>query len=54
MLEVGNGDLTYAECRSHFSLWAAMRSPLIIGTDLSMLASNLGEILKNPYLLAFS
>jgi hypothetical protein len=32
MLEVGNGDLTLAENRAHFALWAAMKSPLIIGT----------------------
>ncbi|KAL7793099.1 glycoside hydrolase family 27 protein [Trichoderma ceciliae] len=38
MLEVGNGDLTAAETRTHFALWAAMKSPLLIGTDLAQLA----------------
>lgn len=34
MLEVGNGDLTEEEWRSHFAIWAAMKSPLIIGTTV--------------------
>lgn len=32
MLEIGNGNVTDAEGRSHFALWAAMKAPLIIGT----------------------
>lgn len=35
MLEVGNGNLTLAENRAHFALWAIMKSPLIIGTAVS-------------------
>jgi alpha-galactosidase len=35
MLEVGNGNLTIEENRSHFALWAALKSPLIIGTPVS-------------------
>lgn len=54
MLEVGNGDLTPAETRSHFALWAAMKSPLLIGTDLKKISSGNVEILKNKYLLAFN
>ena len=34
MLEVNNGQLTLAENRAHFALWAAMKSPLLIGTDV--------------------
>ncbi|CZT44310.1 probable Probable alpha-galactosidase B [Rhynchosporium secalis] len=54
MLEVGNGQLTDAESRSHFAFWAAMKSPLIIGTDLSILKTSLVDVLKNKYLLAFN
>jgi alpha-galactosidase len=36
MLEVGNGDLTIEENRAHFALWAIMKSPLIIGTDVRL------------------
>ncbi|KAF8426768.1 alpha-galactosidase [Tirmania nivea] len=34
MLEVGNGAFTEAETRTHFGLWAALKSPLLIGTPL--------------------
>lgn len=53
MLEVGNGGLTYAESRSHFALWAAMKSPILIGTALDKLSQDLVTVLKNRYLLAF-
>jgi len=35
ILEVGNGVLTPAEERAHYSLWVVMKSPLLIGCDLS-------------------
>jgi alpha-galactosidase len=54
MLEVGNGNLTLEENRSHFAFWAAMKSPLIIGTALGELSSELVDVLKNRYLLAFN
>ncbi|EAW14901.1 glycoside hydrolase family 27 protein [Aspergillus clavatus NRRL 1] len=53
MLEVGNGDLTLAENRAHFALWAAMKSPLIIGTALDGIDPAHLEILLNKYLIAF-
>ena len=53
MLEVGNG-LTPAETRSHFALWAAMKSPLLIGTDVIKLPEHDIDVLKNKYLLAFN
>lgn len=34
MLENGNGALTLAEQRSHFTAWALAKSPLLIGTDV--------------------
>lgn len=34
MLEVGNGNLTFEENKSHFTLWAMMAAPLILGNDL--------------------
>lgn len=34
MLEVGNGDLTFEENRSHFTLWCFMAAPLILGNDV--------------------
>jgi hypothetical protein len=35
ILEVGNGVLTPAEERAHYSLWVVMKSPLLIGCDLT-------------------
>lgn len=34
MLEVGNGGCSEEEYRTHFSLWAMMKSPMIIGNDI--------------------
>ncbi|KAK4551724.1 hypothetical protein LTR86_010960 [Recurvomyces mirabilis] len=54
MLEVGNGNLTLTETRSHFAMWALMKAPLIIGTDLDKLSQENLDILLNMYLLAFN
>ncbi|KAF9886485.1 hypothetical protein FE257_011392 [Aspergillus nanangensis] len=53
MLEVGNGNLTAAENRAHFALWAVMKSPLIIGTALDKINDDNLAVLKNKYLLDF-
>ncbi len=34
MLEVGNGKLSVEENKSHFTLWAMMAAPLILGNDV--------------------
>lgn len=52
MLEVGNGVLTEAEERSHFSLWALMKSPLLIGCDLTKIPQSSLDILKAPEIIA--
>ncbi|CAI6333740.1 unnamed protein product [Periconia digitata] len=54
MLEVGNGNLTLEESRSHFSMWAALKSPLIIGTPLDGIKPEILEILSNKDLIAFN
>ena len=55
ILENGNGVLTLAEGRAHFSLWALMKSPLLVGCDLST-APCLAELptLLNKEVLAMS
>lgn len=53
MLEVGN-NLNLVEARTHFAFWAAMKSPLFIGTALDKLSAQNVSVLKNPYLLAFN
>ncbi|MFJ6653452.1 NPCBM/NEW2 domain-containing protein [Microbacterium sp. NPDC091313] len=37
MLEVGNGGMTLAEYRTHFSLWALLNAPLIAGNDIRLM-----------------
>ncbi len=34
MLEVGNGNLTVEENKAHFTLWAMLSAPLILGNDI--------------------
>ncbi|KAJ2936875.1 hypothetical protein H1R20_g210, partial [Candolleomyces eurysporus] len=54
MLEVGNGQLTYEEAKSHFTAWALMKSPLVIGTHLQGASQETLEILKNREIIAIN
>jgi alpha-galactosidase len=40
VLQVGNGGLTDAECRTHFGLWAVMKAPLILGSYVPKFTPN--------------
>ena len=55
ILEVGNDILTPDEGKAHFSLWAVMKSPLLIGCDLSKpdCISNV-TLFTNPEVLAIN
>ena len=52
MLEVGLGGMSDEEYKAHFSLWAALKSPLIIGADMSKLTARALTILNNPAVVA--
>jgi alpha-galactosidase len=52
MLEVGNGGLTLAESRSHFSLWALLAAPLMAGNDLATMKPEVRDILLNREVIA--
>nr|GLL28048.1 alpha-galactosidase 3 [Ipomoea trifida] len=52
MLEVGNGGMTYEEYRAHFSIWALMKAPLIIGCDVRNMTAETFEILSNTEVIA--
>jgi alpha-galactosidase len=52
MLEVGNGGMSETEYRSHFSLWAIMAAPLLIGTDLRKIQQQYLDILLNKEVIA--
>jgi alpha-galactosidase len=52
MLEVGNGKLTLAENRAHFSLWAMLAAPLLAGNDLPNMKPEIVKILTNRAVIA--
>ena len=52
MLEVGNGKLTMAENRAHFSMWAMLASPLLAGNDLPNMTPETKAILTNREVIA--
>ena len=49
--QVGNDGLTLAQQRSHFALWALLKSPLMIGADLRAISKESLAILKNREVL---
>ena len=52
MLEVGNGGMNGDEYRTHFSLWAMLAAPLIMGNDLTRMTPYTVEILTNREVIA--
>jgi alpha-galactosidase len=52
MLEVGNGELTPSENRSHFSFWALLAAPLMAGNDLREMKPEIHDILTNKEVIA--
>lgn len=52
MLEVGNGKLTLAENRTHFSMWAMLAAPLLAGNDLPHMTPEIKAILTNRDVIA--
>ena len=51
MLEVGRG-MTPDEDHTHFAMWCAMASPLLIGCDVTTMADSTRLLLANPELVA--
>jgi alpha-galactosidase len=52
MLEVGNGVLTPAESRAHFSLWCMLAAPLMAGNDIRSMDKFTLSILANREAIA--
>jgi alpha-galactosidase len=52
MLEVGNGKLSLAENRTHFSWWAMLAAPLLAGNDLPNMKPEVKAILTNKDVIA--
>lgn len=58
MLEVGNDVLTIPEEQTHFSLWAILKSPLVIGAALNDESTSINKdslaILSNQVVIGFN
>jgi alpha-galactosidase len=52
MLEVGNGKMTTAEYRAHFSFWCLLAAPLMAGNDLRNMTQETKDILMNKEVIA--
>ncbi|KAK2456303.1 alpha-galactosidase [Trifolium repens] len=52
MLEVGNGGMTTEEYRSHFSIWALAKAPLLIGCDIQAMDNTTYELITNSEVIA--
>jgi alpha-galactosidase len=52
MLEVGNGGMTPTEYRTHMSLWAIAKAPLLIGCDVRNISQDTLDLLTNPEVIA--
>lgn len=54
MLEVGLGGMTDEEYKAHFSMWAALKSPLLLGNDIREMDAATLSIINNPAIIAIS
>ncbi|KAF3161715.1 hypothetical protein TWF788_002406 [Orbilia oligospora] len=54
MLEIGNDNLDYEEQKLHFSIWAMVKSPLIMGHDIMHTSKQTLEILTNKDIIDLS
>lgn len=52
--EVGNGGLTDDESISHFSLWVAVKSPLMMSNIMTQIDPQTLSILQNPAVIAIN
>jgi alpha-galactosidase len=54
MLEIGNGALSAAEMRTHFSVWSILAAPLLAGNDLTTMTDEARDILTNSRVIALN
>ncbi|MEO5910774.1 MAG: glycoside hydrolase family 27 protein [Pelobium sp.] len=54
MLEIGNGKLTPAEDRAHFSMWSMIAAPLMAGNDLRSMEQRTIDVLTNREVIAIN
>ncbi|KAJ1596549.1 hypothetical protein NDA11_007507 [Ustilago hordei] len=54
MLHVGNRGLSIDESLVHLSMWAMVKSPLILGNDLTKMTNQTRAIIKNKHVIDIS
>ncbi|KAB5575336.1 glycoside hydrolase superfamily [Coniochaeta sp. 2T2.1] len=54
MLEIGTGTMTEYQEQTHFTFWAALKSPLIIGCDINNISDSSLAILKKEEIIAIN
>lgn len=54
MLEIGTGTMNLYQEQTHFSFWAALKSPLIIGANINTISKSSLNILLNKEIIAIS
>ena len=54
MLQVGNDSLTFEENKAHFSLWALLAAPLMLGNDIRNMTDEVRGILTNKEVIAIN
>jgi alpha-galactosidase len=54
ILEVGNGGMTTEEYRTHYTMWVALRSPLLLGNDVTNMTQDTKDIIMNKEVIAIS
>lgn len=54
LLEIGNGVMTIPEEQTHFSMWAILKSPLMISTALKTIPPESLAILKNKVVIGYN
>ena len=54
ILEIGNGGLTPAEEMTMFTMWTVVKSPLLLGNDLSNMSAFTLSVIGNERLIAIN
>ncbi|KAH8093845.1 alpha-galactosidase [Cristinia sonorae] len=54
MMEVGLGGMNYDEYVTHFSFWAMLKSPMLLGMDLTSMSNETLSIITNDAIIALN
>lgn len=54
MMQIGNGEMTLNQNRAHFSMWCMLAAPLLLGTDLRKISSELKAVVLDKDVIAIN